>query len=240
MSLKNLPSTYDHRNTSAFKQFISVYGTHFIRRVHLGGRVKSMTAIRTCEAAMSQMSVHTISSCLSVEAEATIAGVSVSAAANFCRSKSKRLKKGATFKQAFSDRTTDVLGGDGGVGDILFQPNGAVGFKKWLVSLKTVPGLVSYQISPLHLLVKSRPIGAPPDFFRSRNDLLSLCRCPTTPSSRRASGAPLATTSAKVLNRCAAHPAVRLAAETGTAPVAARGTAWSTPTAALLSTAWAG
>lgn len=156
MSLKDLPSTYDHKNTSAFRQFISVYGTHFIRRVHLGGRVNSMTAIRTCQASISKMSVHTVSNCLSVEAKATIKGVTVSAASKFCRSKSKSLKTGATFRQAFSDRTTDVLGGDEGVGDILFQSNGVVAFKKWLISLKRVPGLVWYQISPLHLLVKSR------------------------------------------------------------------------------------
>lgn len=157
MSLKNLPSTYDHRNTSAFKHFLSVYGTHFIRRVHLGGRVNSMTAIRTCQASISQMSVHAISNCLSVEAEATIKGATVSAATSFCHSKSKRLKTGATFSQAFSDRTSEVLGGDESVGDVLFQPNGAAAFKKWLVSLKRVPGLVSYQISPLHLLVNNPP-----------------------------------------------------------------------------------
>lgn len=226
MSLKNLPSTYDHRNTSAFTQFISVYGTHFIRRVHLGGRVNSMTAIRTCQASMSQMSMHTISNCLSVEAEATIMGVTVSAASKFCHSKSKSLKTGATFRQAFSDRTTDVLGGDEAVGDILFKPNGAADFKKWLVSLKRVPGLVSYQISPLHLLVKDHRIWTHRDQFGERNDRLCPCRCRTTPSFRRISAAPLATTSAKALNRYAARPAVRPVAKTGTAPAAARGTAW--------------
>ncbi|KAM9346594.1 LOW QUALITY PROTEIN: perforin-1.3 [Symphorus nematophorus] len=153
VSLKNLPSTYDHKNTSAFKQFISVYGTHFIRRVHLGGRVHSMTAIRTCQASMSKMSVHTVSNCLSVEASATIKGVKASAAAGFCKNKRKSLNSGATFSQAFSDRTTEVMGGDGDVGDILFSPDGVAGYKKWLQSLKRVPGVVSYQISPLHLLV---------------------------------------------------------------------------------------
>ncbi|KAM3597978.1 uncharacterized protein V6R79_012003 [Siganus canaliculatus] len=157
-SLKSLPSTFDHRNTSAFRQFISVYGTHFIRRVHLGGRVHSITAIRTCEASMKKLSVHTVSTCLTVEASATIKGVSVNAATSFCRDKSKSLSKGATFSQAFSDRTTEVLGGDGDVGDLLFNPNGVAGYKKWLGSLKTVPGVVSYQISPLHLLVTDNPV----------------------------------------------------------------------------------
>lgn len=154
--MKNLPSTYDHKNTSAFRQFISVYGTHFIRRVHLGGHVHSITAIRTCEAAMSKMSVHTVSNCLSVEANAVIKGVRVSAESSFCHAKSKSLKTGSTFSQAFSDRTTEVLGGDGDVGDIMFSPNSAAGYKKWLSSLRRVPGVVSYQISPLHLLVRNK------------------------------------------------------------------------------------
>nr|XP_046271053.1 perforin-1.3 [Scatophagus argus] len=158
VSLKNLPSTYHHKNTSAFKQFISVYGTHFIRRVHLGGQVHSITAIRTCEAAMSTMSIHSVSNCLSVEANANIKGISVSAASNFCRNKSKNLKSGATFSQAFSDRITEVWGGNGDVGDILFAPNNAAGYNKWLRSLKRVPGVVSYQVSPLHLLVTDNPI----------------------------------------------------------------------------------
>ncbi|CAB1426837.1 unnamed protein product [Pleuronectes platessa] len=157
VSLKNLPSTYDLKNTTAFKQFLSIYGTHFIRRVHLGGRVHSITAIRTCEAAMSKMSVHAISNCLSVEASVTIKGVSPKASSAFCINKRKSLQTGATFSQAFSDRTTEVMGGDGDVGDILFTPNGAAGYKKWLSSLRRVPGVVSYEISPLHLLVTDNP-----------------------------------------------------------------------------------
>jgi len=155
VSLKNLPSTYHHKNTLSFRQFISVYGTHYIRRVHLGGRVHSLTAIRTCEASMSGLSVHTVTSCLAVEANATIKGVSASSQTQFCRDKSKKLKTGATFSQAFSDRTTEVLGGDGNVGDVLFDPKGSEGYKKWLKSLTRVPGVVTYQIKPLHTLVSN-------------------------------------------------------------------------------------
>lgn len=105
---------------------------------------------------MSKMSIHTVSNCLSVEASATIKGIKASAASRFCHAKSKRLKTGGTFSQAFSDRTTEVLGGDGNVGDLLFTPNNAAGYKKWLSSLRRVPGVVSYQISPLHLLVRNK------------------------------------------------------------------------------------
>lgn len=154
-SLKNLPSTFDHKNTSAFRQFIAIYGTHFIRRVHLGGKIHSMTAIRTCQASMQKMSLHTVSNCLSVEASSTIMAITLSAETKFCKDKSKTLKTGATFSQAFSDRTIEVMGGDGDIGDILFNPKGAAGYKKWLRSLKSVPGVVSFQLSPLHLLVRT-------------------------------------------------------------------------------------
>lgn len=156
VSLKNLPSTYDHKNTSAFRQFISIYGTHFIRRVQLGGRVHSMTAIRTCQTSMSGLSIQAVSTCLSAEASATIKGIPVHASSEFCRRKSKSLKTASTFSAAFSDRKTQVLGGDGGITDILFNPRGSEGYKKWLASLKSVPGVVSYQISPLHLLVRNK------------------------------------------------------------------------------------
>ncbi|XP_027132106.1 perforin-1.3 isoform X2 [Larimichthys crocea] len=157
-SLKNLPSTYDHKNSSAFLQFISVYGTHYIRRVQLGGRAHSITAIRTCEASMSKMSVNTVSDCLSVEASAVIKGIQISAESKFCKDRSKTLKNGATFSQAFSDRDIEVLGGDGDVGDIMFSPNSASGYKKWLSSLRRVPGVVSYQLKSLHFLVRENPV----------------------------------------------------------------------------------
>lgn len=104
---------------------------------------------------MQKMSIHTVSNCLSVEASGTIKGITISAATKFCKAKSKTLKTGATFSQAFSDRTIEVMGGDGDMGDILFNPNSAAGYKKWLRSLKTVPGVVSFQLSPLHLLVRT-------------------------------------------------------------------------------------
>uniref|UniRef100_A0A667WBF8 Perforin 1.3 n=1 Tax=Myripristis murdjan TaxID=586833 RepID=A0A667WBF8_9TELE len=155
-ALKNLPSTYDHKNTTAYRQFIGIYGTHFIRRVQLGGRVHATTAIQTCRAAMSKLSMHTVKNCLSVEARATIHGITPSASSSFCKSQAKKLKTGNSFSGAFSDRVTEVLGGDGDVGDLLFDSNNKVGYKKWLKSLKTVPGVVSYQLSPLHTLVRHK------------------------------------------------------------------------------------
>ncbi|KAJ7992246.1 hypothetical protein DPEC_G00276530 [Dallia pectoralis] len=157
LSLKNLPSTYTKKNDPAFAHFISLYGTHFIRRVHLGGKVHSTTAIRTCQVAMSGLSVHSVSNCLGVEASATIKGVTLSAETKFCKDKSKKLKTNQSFSAAFSDRVTEIEGGNGDVADVLFNSDQKLGYKAWLKSLKQSPGVVSYELSSLHFLVTENP-----------------------------------------------------------------------------------
>ncbi|XP_021480392.1 perforin-1.3 isoform X1 [Oncorhynchus mykiss] len=157
-SLKNLPSTYTHKTNPAYSQFISIYGTHYIRNVHLGGRVHSTTAIRTCKMAMSGLSLHSVSNCLGVEASGTIKGVTISAETKYCKSLSNKLKTGVSFGATFSDRVTEVQGGNVEVEDILFSPDKKSGYKTWLKTLNKVPGVVSYQLSSLHFLARGNPI----------------------------------------------------------------------------------
>lgn len=157
-SLKKLPSTYTHKTDRAYSHFISIYGTHYIRKVNLGGRVHSTTAIRTCKMAMSGLSLHSVSNCLGVEASGTIKGVTISAETNYCKSQSKKLKTGHSFGATFSDRVTEVQGGNVQVEDILFNPDKKSGYKTWLKSLNKAPGVVSYQLSSLHFLARDNPI----------------------------------------------------------------------------------
>ncbi|CAN9505096.1 unnamed protein product [Ophioblennius macclurei] len=189
MSLRNLPSTHHHSNTSAFRRFISVYGTHYVRGVTLGGWLHSVTAVRTCEAATSTVSVHAVSNCLSTEASATIGAVTSENSLSFCKEKSKSLKRGKTFSRAFRDRVSSISGGDGDVGDVLFGAGGAAAYLKWYKSLKSCPGAVSYWISPLHHLVTDNPMlrstlrDAISDYIRKRAKSL---QCPAScPVGRR-------------------------------------------------------
>ncbi|KAJ0058538.1 hypothetical protein NL108_016629, partial [Boleophthalmus pectinirostris] len=156
-SLQHLPSTLQLHNNSAFQQFIALYGTHYMRRVTLGGQVHSLTAVRTCQSSMNKLSTRTISNCLSAEVGAVIKGIKVSAASSFCKAQGKKLGHGQTFSGAFSDRTVEVMGGDSSVGGVLFDPHGAAAYQKWLGSLRTLPGVVQYHLSPLHLLVRGNP-----------------------------------------------------------------------------------
>ncbi|CAB1341618.1 unnamed protein product [Coregonus sp. 'balchen'] len=147
-----------HKTDPAYRHFLSIYGTHYIRRVHLEGRVHSTTAVRTCKVAMSGLSLHSVRNCLGVEDSGTINGVTISAETMYCKSQSKKLKTGQSFGATFLDRATEVQGGNVEVADILFNPDKKSGYKTWLKSLKKVPAVVSYQLSSLHFLARDNPI----------------------------------------------------------------------------------
>ncbi|KAL1255085.1 hypothetical protein QQF64_013146 [Cirrhinus molitorella] len=154
-SITSLPAKYDSTSESAYNHFISIYGTHFLRRVDLGGRVHSTTAVKTCQVSMSGLSVQDVSNCLSAEASAVIKGVEVSGQAGYCKSKQQKLERGNSFSATFSDRVTEILGGNGEQQDILFNPSNSSGYEVWLRSLKKIPGVVSYTLSSLHMLVRN-------------------------------------------------------------------------------------
>ncbi|KAG1946764.1 perforin-1 [Pimephales promelas] len=154
-SISSLPAKFDSKSEDAYNHFISIYGTHFLRRVDLGGHVESTTAVKTCQISMSGLTVHDVSICLSKEASAVVEGVNVSAQANFCAGRQKRLENKSSFSGYFSDRVTKILGGNGEQQDILFNPSVNNGYGVWLKSLKKIPGVVSYTLSSLHMLVKN-------------------------------------------------------------------------------------
>ncbi|KTF77799.1 hypothetical protein cypCar_00034409, partial [Cyprinus carpio] len=156
-SITLLPAKYDSQSESAYNHFISIYGTHFLRRVDLGGHVRSTTAVKTCQVSMKGLSVHDVSNCLSAEASVVIKGVEVSGQASYCKSKKNQLERGNSFSGYFSNRVTEILGGNGEQQDILFNPSNISGYDVWLKSLKKIPGVVSYTLSSLHMLVKNDP-----------------------------------------------------------------------------------
>lgn len=154
-SIRSLPAKFDSSSEAAYNHFISIYGTHFLRRVDLGGRVQSTTAVKTCQVSMTGLTVQDVSNCLSVEAYGIIKGVNVSGQASYCKEKKNKLQRGHTFSASFSDRITEILGGNGEQQDILFNPSNNNGYDAWLKSLKNIPGVVSYTLSSLHMLVQN-------------------------------------------------------------------------------------
>ncbi|KAK1805674.1 hypothetical protein P4O66_019233, partial [Electrophorus voltai] len=157
-SVQALPAAYNSQSKAAYENFLTTYGTHFLRQVNLGGYVRSSTALRTCQVTMSGLSIQDVSNCLSMEAGVIVKSVPIKGQAEYCKSKSNKLDKKNSFSGSFSDRITEVLGGEGGEGDLLFDGSEKQnGYNTWLKTLKNIPGVVSYSLTPLHILLSKDP-----------------------------------------------------------------------------------
>uniref|UniRef100_A0A3P8T749 Perforin 1.7 n=1 Tax=Amphiprion percula TaxID=161767 RepID=A0A3P8T749_AMPPE len=140
-----------------YRNLIDTYGTHYITQVLLGGEIKAITSVRTCEATMNGMTATEVSDCLSVEASATFAQTaSIKAMTKHCEAEKKKLGSGHSFSSVFNERETEVSGGNIDGVDVLFQgqSNPSV-YNSWLNSLKTTPDIVQYNLKPLHTILPS-------------------------------------------------------------------------------------
>ncbi|XP_072129073.1 perforin-1-like [Mobula birostris] len=137
-----------------YRQLVQTFGTHFIRSVDMGGSFQDVTAIRTCQAAVEGITPEQVKDCLGIEASYQVVAVGKGrAGTGFCKKKAWSLNQTKTFHQAFNERLTEAVGGhSSGDTDILFSSDPA-SFTRWLKSLEVSPGIIKYQLAPLHLLL---------------------------------------------------------------------------------------
>ncbi|KAK9957189.1 hypothetical protein ABG768_011453 [Culter alburnus] len=153
-AIKSLPASYD---PDAYRNLITTYGTHYIKSVKLGGQMKAITAIKTCQATMSGLTDTAVKDCLDVEAYGTLEEVTMKAESHFCKEQKKKMGTNQKFSTMFNERQTEIIGGNIIGEDILFSgsshPNS---LKNWLGSLKSLPDIVHYSLKPLHFLLSTK------------------------------------------------------------------------------------
>uniref|UniRef100_A0AAQ4Q9M4 Perforin 1.2 n=1 Tax=Gasterosteus aculeatus aculeatus TaxID=481459 RepID=A0AAQ4Q9M4_GASAC len=152
-AVNSLPP-YSHNAISNYRSLIDTYGTHFITQVSLGGQIKAITSVKTCQASMQGLSSTEVANCLFVEASVGFGNIaSIDARYQHCKSKKKKLGFGQSFSGTFHERSADVIGGDIR-GDILFNGLSSPSvYREWQQSLQTLPDVVKYSIDPLHTLL---------------------------------------------------------------------------------------
>ncbi|XP_037391273.1 perforin-1-like [Pygocentrus nattereri] len=155
-ALQSLPREYD---SHAYQRIIDMFGTHFTTGVELGGKMKAVTAIRTCKAALSGLTDTAVKDCLDVEASGTYKTATLSTESQHCRDLKKKMSTDEKFSSMFNERQTEIVGGNINGEDLLFSRNSHPNsLKQWLGSLKTIPDVVTYTLHPLHsVLNKNHP-----------------------------------------------------------------------------------
>ncbi|EPQ17989.1 Perforin-1 [Myotis brandtii] len=156
-AVRDLPPHFNASTEPDYRRLISNYGTHFIKSMELGGKIFALTALRTCELALGGLTADEVGECLAVEAEVSI-GSRASSSSEFkaCEEKKKQHKMTASFHEAYQERYSKVVGGHhSAMPDLLFGKHAAPEqFLAWVNSLVDRPGLVDYNLEPLHMLLK--------------------------------------------------------------------------------------
>uniref|UniRef100_A0A8B9K5M3 Perforin-1-like n=1 Tax=Astyanax mexicanus TaxID=7994 RepID=A0A8B9K5M3_ASTMX len=153
-AVKSLPPEY---NKESYQGIIDMFGTHYTTGVELGGRMKAVTAIRTCQASMSGLTETAVKDCLDVEASGTYKDVTLAAEAHHCQELKKRLNTNDKFSSMFNERQTEIIGGIVNGEDILFSSEShSNALNAWLESLKTIPDVVMYSLQPLHSVLDNK------------------------------------------------------------------------------------
>ncbi|NXL69049.1 PERF protein, partial [Chordeiles acutipennis] len=149
-ALRSLPPKFTSATAPDYAQLLASYGTHVILGSQTGGLLRSLTAVRSCRAAMMASSVQEVADCLGVEVTAGGGPWRSSLLAKACQKARATHQANVTFNEAFSERLVEVEGGEEH-GDLLY---GRVElYTKWLQSLLLNPGLVLADVRPLHLLL---------------------------------------------------------------------------------------
>uniref|UniRef100_A0A673GTU0 Perforin 1.2 n=1 Tax=Sinocyclocheilus rhinocerous TaxID=307959 RepID=A0A673GTU0_9TELE len=135
-AIKSLPASYD---PDAYRNLITTYGTHYTTIVNLGGQMKAITAIKTCQAAVSGLTDTAVKDCLDVDASGSYNVATLN------------------FSSMFSERQTEIIGGNINGEDLLFSGSSHPdSLKKWIESLKSLPDIVHYSLKPLHFLLSNK------------------------------------------------------------------------------------
>lgn len=158
--LQRLPTQYDDIAKPLYRRTIDTYGTHYIRQVHLGGRVRRATAFRTCLATLKGFSETEIKNCLNIELKMALGFLPANV--SFSNKCSQIFKDDISmgFYRGFMTHKIEVLGGEKYFPDLVLHQSPADAYLNWMMSLHDNPDVISYAIFPLHHLVTDPEVSA--------------------------------------------------------------------------------
>ncbi|XP_071361177.1 perforin-1-like isoform X2 [Trachinotus anak] len=154
--LSRLPIHYTSSARDQYKEIIHTYGTHYIRKVRLGGRLRRVTAARTCLSSLNGLSVSKVHSCLSLGISVGLGKSGLSYNQQSCQSVLQNQDIASLYGSGLHQHFTEVAGGTSWTGEFSLTHDDSLNYKNWLKALKDHPAIVEYNIRPIYKLVPNR------------------------------------------------------------------------------------
>ncbi|XP_056224987.1 perforin-1-like [Seriola aureovittata] len=152
-----LPTSYRPYTKAQYRRLIETYGTHYIYKVYLGGRLRRVTAARTCLSSLNRFSSLEMNECLSMGISVGLGKISLSSLSKSCREFLQNRDVTTSYRSGLHQHHTEVIGGRGWVGEFAIDRNDSLGYLNWMKTLKDHPDVVEYFLIPLHELAPKRP-----------------------------------------------------------------------------------
>ncbi|XP_042248855.1 perforin-1-like [Thunnus maccoyii] len=152
--LKSLPNFYNSKTKSQYKKLIDTYGTHYIHKVYLGGRLMRIAAARTCLSTLNGLSSNEVHSCLSQGFSVGLGKTSASAISRICSKVLRNQDFVASSYELYQDYT-EVLGGTQWSGVFSLIRDDSLGYLNWMKTLKNRPDIVGYSLRPMYELMQN-------------------------------------------------------------------------------------